>query len=265
MTTPSLAVDPLRPRPPGGMGRGATLALLVHLGLVAALAVAVRWRTSEPAGVSAELWAAVPQAAAPREEIAPPPPPPPPKPAERQVEPPRDAEIAIEKARKEQLQKERAEREKAEREKAEKLEKAEKEKAALEHKKKEDEEKRLAKLREENIKRMQQGLAGASGGPTATGSAQQSAGPSASYAGRVRAAVYPNITFLGSVPGNPEADVEVHLTPTGEIRSARIVKSSGHKNWDEAVLDALQKTQTLPLDNGRVHTPMLLTFRPRES
>lgn len=251
------ANDPLRPRPPGGMGRGATLALLVHLGLVAALAVAVRWRTSEPEGVSAELWAAVPQAAAPREQVAPPPPPPP-KPAEREAEPPpRDAEIAIEKARKEKLQKERAEREKAEREKAEK------EKAALERRKQEDEEKRLAKLREENIKRMQ-GLAGASGGPNATGSAQQSAGPSASYAGRVRAAVYPNITFLGSVSGNPEADVEVHLAPTGEIRSARIVKSSGHKNWDEAVLDALQKTRALPLDNGRVHTPMVLSFRPRE-
>jgi colicin import membrane protein len=261
MTTATPAIDPLRPRPPGGMGRGATLALLVHIGLVAALAVAVRWRTSEPAGVSAELWAAVPQAAAPREEVAPPPPPPP-KPAERQVEPPpRDAEIATEKARKEKLQKERAEREKAEREK---VEKAEKEKAELERRKKEDEEKRLAKQREENLKRIQ-GLAGATGGPTATGSAQQSAGPSASYAGRVRAAVYPNITFLGSVPGNPEADVEVHLAPTGEIRSARIVKSSGHKNWDDAVLDALQKTRALPLDNGRVYTPMVLSFRPRES
>lgn len=259
----AFANDPLRPRPPGGMGRGATLALLVHLGLVAALAVAVRWRTSEPAGVSAELWAAVPQAAAPREQVAPPPPPPP-KPAERQAEPPpRDAEIAVEKARKEKLLKERAEREKAERDKAER-DKAEKEKVALERKKQEDEEKRLAKLREENLKRMQ-GLAGASGGPTATGSAQQSAGPSASYAGRVRAAVYPNITFLGSVSGNPEADVEVHLAPTGEIRSARIVKSSGQKNWDEAVLDALQKTRALPLDNGRVHTPMVLSFRPRES
>jgi len=259
MTT--LANDPLRPRPPGGMGRGATLALLVHLGLVAALALAVSWRTSEPEGVSAELWSAVPQAAAPREEVAPPPPPP--KPAERQAEPQPDAEIAVEKARKEKWLKERAEREKAEREKAER-DKAEKEKAALERKKQEDEEKRLAKLREENIKRMQ-GLAGATGGPTATGSAQHSAGPSASYAGRVRAAVYPNITFLGSVAGNPEADVEVHLAPTGEIRSARIVKSSGQKNWDDAVLDALQKTRALPLDNGRVHTPMVLSFRPRES
>ena len=56
--------DPLRPQRPGGMGRGALLALLVHGVLVVALAFGVSWRSSEPEGLVAELWAAVPQIAA---------------------------------------------------------------------------------------------------------------------------------------------------------------------------------------------------------
>ena len=59
------AADPLRPRRPAGMGRGAMMALLVHAGLLGALALGVSWRSSEPAGVTAELWAAVPEVAAP--------------------------------------------------------------------------------------------------------------------------------------------------------------------------------------------------------
>ena len=58
--------DPLRPRPPGGMGRGALLALGVHALLVVALAVAVSGRSQTPQTFSAELWSATPQVAAPR-------------------------------------------------------------------------------------------------------------------------------------------------------------------------------------------------------
>ena len=80
--------DPLRPRPPGGMGRGALLAIGVHVLLVLALAVAVHWRSRAPQTFSAELWSATPQVAAPRAAqsaaVAPPPaapaPPPPPTP-----------------------------------------------------------------------------------------------------------------------------------------------------------------------------------------
>ena len=76
--------DPLRPQPPGGMGRGALLALAVHVLLVVALAVSVSWRSQTPQTFSAELWAATPQMAAPRAvdpTPATPPPPPPPPPA----------------------------------------------------------------------------------------------------------------------------------------------------------------------------------------
>lgn len=67
----------LLPQPPGGNGPGAVLALLAHVGLVLALTHAVDWRNQKPEVLSAELWAAVPEAAAPAPTPAPPPPPPP--------------------------------------------------------------------------------------------------------------------------------------------------------------------------------------------
>jgi colicin import membrane protein len=270
------ALDPLRPRRPSGMGRGAMFALVVHAGLILALAIGVSWRSSEPAGVSAELWAAVPEVAAPA-PVAPVVPPQPvvPKP-EPKVEPPppkpevNEAEIALEKAKVEKARREREEREereakekieavrkqrelaeKQEREKAEKLAKAEKAEAA-----------RLEAQRKANLERIQ-GLAGATGAPTATGTAQRDAGPSATYAGRIRAAVRPNITFTDAVPATLRTEVEVRATPDGTIIGRRVVKSSGNSAWDDAVLRALDKTETLPKDtDGRVPSPMLLVFTP---
>ena len=97
--------DDLMPPAPDRRGRGLLLALLMHVLLVAGLAIGVNWKSSEPDAVEAELWAAVPQAAAPAPEPEPPPkpvvedkpvPPQPPQPVERQ-EPDRSAEIALEK------------------------------------------------------------------------------------------------------------------------------------------------------------------------
>ena len=60
------ADDPVR-RPPSAdsLGLGSTVALIAHAGLIAALAWGVAWKREEIATVSAELWSAVPQAAAP--------------------------------------------------------------------------------------------------------------------------------------------------------------------------------------------------------
>ena len=69
----TLPHDNLLPRPPGGLGPGAVLALLAHAGLLLALTQATDWRMQPPEVVSAELWAAVPQAAAPQPEAASPP------------------------------------------------------------------------------------------------------------------------------------------------------------------------------------------------
>jgi colicin import membrane protein len=144
------------------------------------------------------------------------------------------------------------------RKKQEELAKAAKDKA-----KQMAEAKRLEALRQENLKRMQ-GLAGATGSDKSTGTALRSSGPSDSYAGRIRARVRPNIVFTDDIAGNPTAEVEVRMAPDGTITSSKIVKSSGVKSWDNAVLRALDKTETLPRDvDGSVHTPLIIEFKPK--
>jgi len=276
--------DNLMPQRTGGMRRGTAMALLVHVGLLIALAFGVSWRSQTPAGVSAELWAAVPQIAAPPvvepKPVPTPTPPPPPKPKAEEAPPkpsPTEAQIAIEKEKAERKQRElreqqqreqqerereRRERERIEREKAEKL--AAQKQRELEIKRVKEEEARQALQREENLKRML-GQAGGTGSPNATGTAAREAGPSASYAGRIVARVKPNIVLTDEVPGNPVAKVEVRCAPDGTIVGRRLVKSSGNKDWDEAVLRAIDRTEVLPRDtDGRVPSSIEIDFRPRE-
>jgi TonB family protein len=79
------------------------------------------------------------------------------------------------------------------------------------------------------------------------------------------ARVKPNIYLTEEVPGNPSADVEVRCAPDGTIVGRRLVKSSGNKEWDDAVLRALDRTGVLPRDtDGTVPSSMLIGFRPRE-
>lgn len=276
MTSAVLQRDVLMPRPPGGMGPGLVLALMVHGLLVLALAFSVRWRASEPEGIEAELWAAVPQIAAapaatpePQPEVKPEPPPPPPQPVQR-AQPEPDAQIAIEKAKREErerLKKEEEEKEKlAEKRKQEEAQKlADKRKQEQEDKRKKQlEDQRLAALREQNLKRML-GQAGATGEPSSTGTAAKTAGPSAGYAGRIKARIKPNIVFGDAVSGNPLATVEVKLAPDGTIVGKRLVKSSGVPSWDDAVLRAIEKTEVLPRDvDGRVPPSFEIDFRPRD-
>ena len=291
-----LARDPFMPRPPQGMGSGLVLALVAHALLVAALAFGVNWRTSEPPAVVAELWSAVPQFAAPRAVEAAPPPPAPAPPPRRAPEPAPvrpaavapapDAQIAIEKAaqRTEQLARLAAEREKEREKQREKEREKERDKTrvktalaakarseAAERQAAADEKALAAKqalqqaaAREAYQKRMRE-LAGATGGPTDTGTALRSSGPSAGYAGRIMARIKPNIVFNDGVDGNPMATVEVKLAPDGTIIAKRLVKSSGVKSWDDAVLRAIERTEILPRDtDGRVPPPFQIDFRLRE-
>lgn len=55
----------LLPRPPGGQALGAVLSIAVHAALLLALLGVVHWRTHSSDVVSAELWAAIPEVAAP--------------------------------------------------------------------------------------------------------------------------------------------------------------------------------------------------------
>jgi colicin import membrane protein len=296
-----MAHDTLLPRPHGGNGPGAMLALLVHAGLLAALTVSVDWRARTPDVVSAELWASVPQAAAPPAPEAPPQPAPspapspvpPPAPAAapaptpaptpappKAVPPPAEPDIATQRAERRKAEadrkkveaeaeadrkrvaadKKRAEDEKAKREKAAQASQAAKEAQAQED--------RLAKQREENLRRMMSqagGVAGGTGPATSTGTAAQSAAPSAAYAGRLVALIRSNLVFTGNTTDNNAAEVEVSAAASGTIIARRLLKSSGHADWDEAVLRAIDRTPALPRDvDGRVPSRLVITFRPRE-
>ena len=107
-------------------------------------------------------------------------------------------------------------------------------------------------------------MAGAGGGSGPAGAgAGKASGPSAGYAGKVRAKVLPNVVFNDDIAGNPKAEVEVTTTLDGTIMSQRLLKSSGNKAWDDAVIKAIVRTGSLPRDDdGRVPTPMIIEFRP---
>ena len=270
-------------QPRQGLLRAYGLALLVHGLLVVALTWGVSWKRSDTSlSVEAELWSAVPQEAAPKlvePEPQPEPAPPPPAPPKAVDPGPSEAEIALQREREKQVREkaelERREKQRVERERQEKLERekeerekklaTEKRKKELEAKRKEEAEARQREQdRQENIKRMA-GLANATGKPTATGNAAQSAGPSSSYAGLIRRSIKPNIVFPEELAGNPAAEVEVRTSPDGTIVGSKLIKSSGHKSWDEAVLKAITKTDKLPRnEDGVVPSPMIITFRPKD-
>jgi colicin import membrane protein len=273
----------LAPRAEPGALRAFGFALLVHLLLAAALTWGVNWKRNDPAlSFEAELWSALPQEAAPPLEVPPPPPPEPvvaPTPAPAlppQAQAVPDADIALEREKKRKAdEKKKAQALADKAEKAKKLEEAKAKAAAqakLETKKleaqKEQQTKKQAaaeaKQRKENLDRMNAQL-GATGAADAKGSAQKASGPSASYGGKVRAKVKPNIVFTEDVAGNPVAEVEVRTTLDGTITSQRLVKSSGNKAWDDAVIKAIIRTESLPRDvDGRVPTPLIIEFRPKD-
>ncbi len=273
------ATDRLAFAPPAtpGLLRSVALAVLAHTLLVAALTWGVRWKHDDRiVAVEAELWASVPVQAAPPLVEEPPPPPAPPVPEPAKAEPiVSNADIALARA-KERKDKEKLLKEKLDKEKREKEKLAVEKKAAEEKKQKElaaqkaeqlkaQQETKLAeKRRQENIQRMT-GLAGASGGPSATGTALKSADPSAGYQGRISARIKPNIVFTEDISDNPRVEVTVRTSPDGSIVGSSIRKSSGNKAWDEAVLKAIDKTEVLPRDvNGQVPSSLVIGFRPRD-
>jgi len=263
------------PTPDGGLGRALVLALAVHALLLLALNWGTLWsQQPQDMSVEAELWSAIPQPVAPQSERPPEPDVPPSPEPEPQPEPPSpvappvkptevpkpvvDPQIAIDKLKKkqaeekqQQVQEDKKAKRKAEKEEEAKLKAQEKKEAEAGH--------------QAFVKRMQAESAGMS---VDTGVAPKASAPSASYIGRLRAKVKPNITFpdnlLQNVVGNPTAEVEVTCSPSGKIEDVNLLKPSGNKAWDDAVVNGLFKTAMLPRDvDGSVPTRLVFSFRPR--
>ncbi|MFM9880105.1 MAG: energy transducer TonB [Burkholderiaceae bacterium] len=275
----------------GGRVRGFGLALLAHGCLVAALTWGVQWKSApSTAAAQAELWAALPPPAAPKPaEVVPTPAPPPtppvaaptPPPAPAPAAPPppvavRPPDIALEREKQKKLLDEK----KAQQAQAEKVlqqqaaqKKLEAQKAldvkaaqtkAAEAKRQEaaaaqakQQEEQLKKLREDNLRRIA-GLAGAAG------SAPQATVLSDSYQALIQARIQPYIVVTEDLPKTLLAIVQVRAAPDGTITSRTLIKSSGNRVWDDAVLKAIDKTDALPRNvDGRVPSPLDIGFRPR--
>ena len=262
----------------GGQGRALILALAVHALLLLALNWGTLWsQQPQDMSVEAELWSAIPQPVAPKSERPPEPDVPPTPEPEPQLEPPSpvappvkpsetakpvvDPQIAIDKLKQKQAE--------------EKQQQAQEDKKAKRKAEKEEEAKLKAKEKQEAEARHQaavkrlQSMAGSAGTPVDTGVAPKASGPSASYIGRLGAKVKPNITFpdnlLQNVVGNPTAEVEVTCSPSGKIEDVNLLKPSGNKAWDDAVVNGLYKTAMLPRDvDGSVPTRLVFSFRPRD-
>jgi colicin import membrane protein len=190
---------------------------------------------------------------------------------QKKLEAQKKAEQQKKEAEARQREEEEAERKKDEQKKlAEQKRKqdAEAKQQAEAAKKKEADAKQAAQAaadRAATLKRMQ-AMAG-TGSESSTGTAARSSGPSGSYAGKVQAAVRPNVVFPDAdiVSGNPSAEFDVRLAPDGTIvGTPQITKSSGNSGWDQAALRALQKTERLPRDiDGTVPSRLIIALKPK--
>jgi colicin import membrane protein len=278
----------LERRDPGAI-RSAALSVAVHLLLVLVLFFGIRWKTSSPEPVMAELWSQLPAIEAPR----PPPPPPPvvvaPKPepapapkAEPEPKPEPKPDIALEQERKLKEEAERKRREEEARRKreeelkakaeAERREKELKAKAEAERKEKELAEARRREEQAAERRRIDEQLAKAltpapkSSAPT-PGAPVASADPTAmaGWRDQISAKVRSNIILPPDLAGNPEAVFDVFLLPTGEVLSVKLVRSSGNKVLDDAWERAILKSSPLPrpAQPELFRRDLRLVFKPR--
>lgn len=197
------------------------------------------------------------------------------------------------KAEKLKAEKEQAEKDKAEREKKDKQDKldAEKQKKLKEEKLKEEEAKKKADAdkqaaekkkqqaaadakdakaaearRQDDLKRMMGQATSATGG---TGTAEKSQGPKGNpdYANKLAAKIRANTVFdvPGDLSGNPAVEYTVELFPDGTVRTVRNNKQSGVPGFDEAVRQAIMKSQPFPPDkDGKVKPSFTFTHKPKD-
>jgi colicin import membrane protein len=273
-----------------GTSASAALAVGVHVLLALVLFFGLRWRTKQPEPVMAELWSQLPAVEAPR--AAPPPttviaPKPEPKPEPRlepkpepkpepRVEPkpaPKpDIALEQEKKRKEEAEKKKREEDAQKKKRDDEL----KAKAEQERKDKELAEKRRRDDQAAERKRIQDQLArdltGAAPKAAAAAPVQGVPGPAAdpsavaSWQSQIVAKVKSNIVLPPDFSGNPEAQFDVLLLPTGEVQSVRLIKSSGSRVLDDAWERAILKASPLPMPAKAdvFRRDLRLVFRPRD-
>ena len=228
------------------------LAVVVHLLLATFLFFGVRWQSRQPEAVMVELWNSPPTPVAEKVVAQPEPPPKPeakpdvkPEPKVEKVAEPPKPDIALEKKKevKKEAPKKPEPKLKLDRSKEIRAQ-ADREMAALNQ----DAEKNriLDQMKRE--------------------AAMLAAKADAAYIAKLKGKIKSNIVLPPDIPGNPEAIFDVVQLPTGEVMSAKLRKSSGHKAYDEAVERAILKASPLPRpDRPELFQRSLeITFRPQD-
>ncbi|WP_050479483.1 cell envelope integrity protein TolA [Herbaspirillum rhizosphaerae] len=183
-------------------------------------------------------------------------------------------EAKLEREKEDQLKKEKQEKLDADKklakqkEDAEAKKKAEADKLAAEKKQKQQaaDNKAAEQRRQDDLKRMMGQATSNSGG---TGTAAKSQGPigAADYGRKLGAKIRSNTIFdvPGELSANPAVEYTVELLPDGTVRSIRKNRTSGIPGFDEAVLQAINKSQPFPPDkDGRVPNSFTFTHLPKD-
>jgi colicin import membrane protein len=239
-------------------GPAALLAAAVHVALVVALVFGVHWQSRAPDVVSVELWPP-PPAPAPRPEPQAVEPPPPPKPA---PEPPKP-EPRIEKP-------DIAVKEKPKPKPKPEPKPAPKPKPVAKPEPKPDD--TLApRLLAEALQREQTALEAERERQRVKEQLQREQLAArdralATWIDKIRNKIRGHIVLPPNIQGNPEALVLVSQLPNGEVLEAKLVISSGHAAYDDAVLRAIKKSEPLPQPDtpGLFERDLQLKFRPKD-
>jgi len=105
------------------------------------------------------------------------------------------------------------------------------------------------------------------GAPNGVAGGGSNGGHTKGYADLVIARVKPRVQVPDDVTGNPKAVLEVTLLPSLEVREVKLLQSSGHAGYDDAVQRAVWSAKTFPpLLTGMNFSDVRkirLEFRPR--
>lgn len=235
------------------------LAVAVHVLLVAALMLGVHWQSHAPEVVTVELWAPPPPRVAP----APPKrapvvrPAPQPKP-EARLERPDIAVKAPPKPKPKPKPKPLPEPKPAP-------------KPVAKPAPTPPDDRRAQQLLREELAREQQLLAAERERQSISAQLARDAAASRNramdtYVSKIRGKVRGNIVLPPDIQGDPEALILVTQLPTGEVLQAKLVISSGHAAYDDAVLRAVLKSSPLPKPDSPplFQRELKLTFRPKD-
>jgi colicin import membrane protein len=232
----------ISPDEPSGLAPAA-LSAGVHLVLLAGLIFGLHWQSRHPDAVQVELWNQIPDVqTVPQVQ---------PKP-EPKVEPKPEAKPPPPKVE----------------------QKAAKPDIAIEREKKTPKKKEEPTLKFDTTSRIQQQLAQElQGQPKPKPEAKSAASappvaglPDAGYIDKIRSKIRSYVVVPPGIQGNPEAMFDVVQLPTGEVLSAKLVKSSGYQPYDDAVYRAILRSSPLPKPDQpeQFVREFTLRFKPKE-